>query len=263
VGPDERRLDWPDPVRATATGGFLSPWSEGPGMHGTTVVVTGATSGIGRAVATAFADADATVAVCGRDASAVGDLVNELESVGAGEATGLRTDVRDEFDVERLVETASRTGSPGIDVVVANAGVFHGTPGEDAIADVSYTAFDDAFRTNVRGVFATFKESLPHLNEGARLLVPTGSIARDAKPGYGEYAPSKAGAEAVARQFAADTEYVVGCVDPGKVDTELSGPGGRDPSDVAGLFEWAATECEAAVLDGDVVDLRAWKSATR
>jgi len=232
-------------------------------MHGTTAVVTGATSGIGRAVATAFAEADATVAICGRDATAVGDLASDLEAVGDGAVTGLRADVRDEFDVERLVETASRTGPAGIDVVVANAGVFHGSPGEAPIAETSYAAFDDEFRTNVRGAFATFRESLPHLNEGARLLLPTGSVARDAKPGLGGYAPSKAGAEGVVRQFAADTEYVAGCVDPGMVETELSGPGGRDPEEVAGLFAWAATECPAEDLDGAVVGLREWKQATR
>jgi NAD(P)-dependent dehydrogenase (short-subunit alcohol dehydrogenase family) len=232
-------------------------------MHGTTAVVTGATSGIGRAVATAFAEADATVAICGRDATAVGELATELEDAGDGAVTGLRADVRDEFDVERLVETASRTGPAGVDVVVANAGVFHGSPGEDSIAETSYAAFDDEFRTNVRGAFATFREALPHLNEGARLLLPTGSVARDAKPGLGGYAPSKAGAEAVVRQFAADTEYVAGCVDPGKVDTDLSGPGGRDPADVAGMFAWAATECPAEDLDGAIVGLREWKQATR
>jgi NAD(P)-dependent dehydrogenase (short-subunit alcohol dehydrogenase family) len=231
-------------------------------MDGKTVVVTGATSGIGRAVATAFAAADATVAVCGRDASAIDDLVEELEAAGDGAATGLRADVRDEFDVERLVEAASRVGD-GIDVVVANAGVYHADPGEEPIAESSYAAFDDEFRTNVRGVFATFKEALPHLNEGARLIVPTGSVARDAKPGLGGYAPSKAGAEAVARQFAADTEYVVGCVDPGKVETDLSGPGGRAPGDVAAMFAWAAADCDADALDGAVVGLADWKKATR
>jgi NAD(P)-dependent dehydrogenase (short-subunit alcohol dehydrogenase family) len=232
-------------------------------MNELTAVVTGATSGIGRAVAMAFAAADATVVVCGRDAAAVDELVVDLDDAGTGEATGLRADVRDEFDVERLLETASRTGPAGVDVVVANAGVFHGSPGEASIAETSYAAFDDEFRTNVRGVFATFREALAHLNEGARLLAPTGSVARDAKPGLGGYAPSKAGAEAVARQFAADTEYVVGCVDPGKVETDLSGPGGRSPADVADMFVWAATDCAAEDLDGAVVDLKSWKRATR
>jgi len=225
--------------------------------------VTGATSGIGRAVATAFAEADATVVVCGRDGTAVDDVTTDLDAAGAGDVAGLRADVRDEYDVERLLETASRAGRRGVDVVLANAGVFHATPGEAPIGEASYAAFDDELRTNVRGVFATFREALAHLNEDARLLVPTGSVARDAKPGLGAYAPSKAGAEAVARQFAADTEYVAGCVDPGMVDTDLSGPGGRDPDEVAGLFVWAATECPPEDLDGAIVGLREWKQATR
>lgn len=231
-------------------------------MQRTTAVVTGATSGIGRAVATAFAEADATVAVCGRDADALDVVVDQLADAGEGEVAGVRADVRDEFDVERFVETASRTGD-GIDVVVASAGVFHGDPGEASIAETAYSAFDDELRTNARGVFATFRESLAHLNEGARLLVPTGSIARDTKPGLGAYAPSKAAAEAIARQFAADTEYVVGMVDPGKVETDLAGPGGREPAEVAGLFEWAATECDPADIDGQVVGLKAYRQATQ
>jgi hypothetical protein len=47
------------------------------------------------------------------------------------------------------------------------------------------------------------------------------------------------------------------------VDTDLSGPGGRDPEDVAPMFVWAATDADSEEIDGDRVDLRAWKRATR
>ncbi|WP_439027168.1 SDR family NAD(P)-dependent oxidoreductase [Haloarchaeobius sp. DT45] len=230
-------------------------------MNDLTAVVTGASRGIGEAVAREFADQGSHVVVCARDSADVDAVADDIQAAG-GTATAVRADVRDEYDVERLMETASRVGG-GIDVVVASAGVYHGTPGETPIQDESYAGFDDHLRTNARGVFTTLREALPHLNEGARMLVPTGKIARDAKPGIGSYAVSKAAAEAVVRQFAADTEFVVGCVDPGQVATDLSGPAGRDPSDVAPLFAWAVTDCPAEDLSGAVVGLREWKSATR
>ena len=112
-------------------------------------------------------------------------------------------------------------------------------------------------------VYATISESIPHLNDGARVLVPTGSVASDGTAGYGSYAISKATAEAVVRGFAADTESVVGCLDPGIVATELTGGHGRDPETVAPMFVWAATEADPDVIDGTVVGLGEWKKATR
>lgn len=232
-------------------------------MDELTVLVTGGTRGIGRAVAEAFASEGSTVVVGARDGDAVEETVDELEESGAT-AAGVRTDVRDEFDVERLVETASRAGSNGgIDVVVAAAGVYHGEAGATPTDGESYSAFDDHWRINGRGVFATIREALPHLNEGARVLVPTGAVARKGNSGYGSYAISKATAEAVARGFAADTDFVVGCLDPGQVETRLSGGSGRDPDDVAGMFVWGATDAPADDLDGSVLGLREWKQATR
>ncbi|MHC3436988.1 SDR family oxidoreductase [Natrialbaceae archaeon A-gly3] len=229
-------------------------------MDGHTIVVTGGTGGIGRAVAEAFASEGATVVIGARDDAKVETVVSDLEC----DATGMRTDVRDEFDCERLMETASRFGdSGGIDVVVAAAGVYHGDPGETPLDGEPYSAFDDTVRTNARGVFTTVTEALPHLNEDARVLVPTGQVAREAKAGYGSYAVSKATAEAVVRGFSADTDYVVGCLEPGIVATSLTGEKGREPESIAGMFVWAATEADPDDVDGDVVGLGEWKRATR
>jgi NAD(P)-dependent dehydrogenase (short-subunit alcohol dehydrogenase family) len=161
------------------------------------------------------------------------------------------------------METASRRGEAGIDLVVACAGVYHGTPGETPADAESYAAFDDHVRTNGRGVFATVREAIPHLTDDARVIVPTGKVASDPQPGIGTYAVSKATAEAVVRQFAADTSVTVGCVDPGQVATDLAGPRGRDPAEVADLFLWAATDADPEELDGGVLGLREWKQATR
>ncbi|WP_336133364.1 SDR family NAD(P)-dependent oxidoreductase [Natronomonas amylolytica] len=229
-----------------------------------TAVVTGASRGVGEAVARLFADRGAHVVICARDQEHIAAVAEDIEAAG-GSATPMRADVRDEFDIERLMETASREGeAAGIDCVVANAGVYHGAPGETPLAEESYSAFDDTLRNNARGVFATIREAVPHLNEGARALVPSGGVAREAKPGFGAYAVSKAAAEAVARQFAVELEAVVGVLDLGQVETELTNYAqGREPEDVAPMFWWAASEAGADTVDGEVVDLREWKAATR
>ena len=258
-----------------------------------TVAITGATSGIGRAVAEAFVDEGAFVAVSGRDGAAVDRTVAALNGEGAasddgaaadaesdaaadtgdgsdgasdaerGTAWGDRVDVRDEFDLERFFERVAREAGP-VDVVFANAGVFHGAPGERPTTDVTYADYDDTMRTNARGVFATISEAVPHLADDARVLVPSGAVAAESKPGMGAYAVSKAAAEAVARGFAADLDATVGVVDPGLVATDLTGQErARDPESVAPLFVWAATEASPEDLNGGRIGLREWKSATR
>jgi len=230
-------------------------------MDGQTAVVTGASRGIGKAVARAFAEAEAHVVICARDSEAIEAVVEEIEGNG-GEATAVRADVRDEFDVERLMETAAEIGGE-IDYVVANAAVYHGETGSTPLTEESYAAFDDHMRTNARGAFTTIRESVPHLADNARVLVASGSVAREPYPGYGSYAVSKAAAEAIARGFGTDTECAVGVVDPGQVATELSGGQGHDPEDVAAQFRWAATEAPAELLDGEVLDRKQWRKETR
>ena len=229
-------------------------------MDDTTALVTGVSRGVGRAVARRFAEEGAHVVGCARSADALDDLAATADELD-GEITTQRADVRDEYDVKRLCEAAARVGE--IDCVVANAGVYHGSAGETPLAEESYAAFDDHLRTNARGVFATVREAVPHLAADARVLVPTGQVAREAQAGFGSYAVSKATAEALVRGFAAELDRPVGALDLGQVATDLAGGAGRDPDDVAGMFVWAATDLDGGDLDGDVLDLRAWRQATR
>lgn len=230
-------------------------------MNGT-VVVTGGSRGIGASVARGFAREGARVAVCSRDREAVEALVARIESHG-GVATALRADVRDEFDVERFMEAAARFGDAGIDVVVANAGVSHGDHESPPIHRESYAAYDDHLRTNARGVFATLREALPHMTPEGRVLVTTGAAASDPAPGDGSYGVSLAAREAVAMAFSAAIDRPVGCVDPGRVATDLDGAGradAHDPEDVAGQFVWAA-QVAPDILDGRVLTRREWQAS--
>lgn len=243
-----------------------------------TVVITGASRGLGAAAARAFAATGALVVACARDAEAMAAVAEDVrDEVGdrhaadgdegtgsageeAGEVVHLRGDVRDEYDMERLMERAARAGG-AIDVLVTNAAVRHGEPGSTALASESYAAFDDAVRTNGRGVYAAVREARPHLAADARVLVPSCRVARDPEAGAGAYAASKALAESLAHLFAAELDQAVGVVDPGGIATPLSGGRGRDPADVAPMLVWAATEAPADALDGAVLDRRDWRAA--
>jgi NAD(P)-dependent dehydrogenase (short-subunit alcohol dehydrogenase family) len=230
-------------------------------MNDTTVVVTGASRGIGRAVTERFGTAGAHVVCCARDRDAVDDVAATLREGGAS-VTAIRADVRDEFDVERLIQQAVREAGP-IDVVVANAGVYHGDAGETPLADESYSAFDDHLRTNARGVFVTIREAVPHLSEDPRVLVPVGPFGEQMPPGYGSYAVSKAASDAVARTFAAELDVPVGRLDPGKTATDLTGSDGHDPADAAEMCHWAVTDLAPDDLDGELLTRADWRRATR
>lgn len=226
-------------------------------MNDTTAVVTGASRGLGAAVARLFARTGAHVVICARDTEPLESTASEIREQG-GSVTAMRADVRDEFDIEHLMESASRDGA-GIDIVVANAGVYHGTPGETPLTTESYAAFDNHLRTNGRGVFTTIRESIPHLADDARVLVSSGLVGRNAMAGYGSYGVSKATAEAIARGFATELDQPVTIVDPGQVATDLTNSCGREPADVAPMFHWVATAATPADIDGTVVDYKTWQ----
>jgi len=231
-------------------------------MDDTTVVITGGTRGIGRAVADEFAAAGAQVVICGREKSRVDTTVDELNAAH-DRVSGIAADVCAVSDVQRLFEhAAKRVGT--VDVVVANAAINHGTPGEMPLDEESYEQFDQTMATNVRGVFTTIKEAVPQLAAEARVLIPSGSVARKAKEGMGSYAVSKAAAEALARGFSVDLDQPVCVVDPGLVATDLTGiEKARDAADIAPMYLWVASEADPTEIDGEIVDLRTWKQSTR
>ncbi|WP_254861652.1 SDR family NAD(P)-dependent oxidoreductase [Halovivax gelatinilyticus] len=228
-------------------------------MTDRTILLTGASGGIGSVVAEAFAGDGWRTVLCARSREALESTAQTVSAAG-GTPVVRPLDVRDEDEVfNALLETIPES----LDVLVPAAAVMPHAPGERPLQEEHYEDVRAVLDTNVYGLFAVIREALQFMRPDGRVLVPSGSVARDPKPGMGAYAPSKAAVEALARGFALDIDQSVGIVDPGFVATNLTHGKGRDPASVAELFRWAALECPAGDLDGNIVGLREWKQATR
>jgi NADP-dependent 3-hydroxy acid dehydrogenase YdfG len=191
----------------------------GDTLDGAGAVVTGASSGIGRATAHRLADAGASVAVAARREERLADLADEIRDAG-GEAVPVPTDVTDEDAVAALVTTAAeRFGS--LDVVVSNAGLSREGPVEE-LPTSDYRAMMDV---NVDGTFFLARAALPHLRESAGAFVVVGSFAgKYPRPDDPVYAATKwwtrGFAHSLAGHVGAD-DVAVTVVNPSEVRTQF------------------------------------------
>lgn len=201
-------------------------------LQGKVAVITGGNSGIGLAAARAFVRAGARVAIFGRNAKTVDAAVNEL---GPTSALGVVGDVTSAADVGRLVgATVQRFGR--IDALFANAGIAEFRPVE--AADVEH--IDRVFDTNVKGTLLTVQAALPHLNEGASIVLTTSIANERGFPATSVYAASKAAVRSLARTLSRELlprGVRVNAVSPGPVDTPIFERLGLPASDVSGVKE--------------------------
>ncbi|HZR72640.1 SDR family oxidoreductase [Bradyrhizobium sp.] len=191
-------------------------------LTGKVAIVTGASSGIGRAVARLFAEEGAQVVVGARRAAELDRLVAEIE-VSGGKAAALAGDVRDEAYARALVGLAETTFG-GLDIAFNNAG----TLGEmGPTTEVSVAAFTEAIATNLTAAFLGAKYQLPAmLRRGAGSLIFTSSIAGHTVgfPGVASYSASKSGLIGLTQSLAAEfgpKHIRVNAILPGAVDTPL------------------------------------------
>ena len=180
-------------------------------------IVTGATSGIGRATAERMGAEGGKVLVVGRDEGRGHEVANHINSNG-GEARFADIDVADANAVEIAVNQAL-TAWGRVDVLVNNAAMMTFTP----IVDLSVEEWDQVQAVNLRAVFLFCKFSIPHMNGGA--IVNVSSVhAFQTTANVIPYAASKGGMEAFTRGVALeyDIEKVrINCVAPGAVDTPM------------------------------------------
>jgi NADP-dependent 3-hydroxy acid dehydrogenase YdfG len=227
-----------------------------PELSGRTAVVTGASSGIGAATATALAAAGARVALLARRADRTAKLAADTGGLAVS------ADVTDPTSLAAAA-AAVRAGLGPVDLAVANAGVMLGAP----FATADPAEWQSMIDTNVTGLLATARTFLPDLLAAAEAgrpadLVLVGSIAsRQQYPGYAVYSATKAAVLAVARglrQEHGPRGLRVRLVEPGLTASEL----GDEMSDAAAreyLAEFRRTL--TPVPASDLADVIAWTAA--
>jgi 3-oxoacyl-[acyl-carrier protein] reductase len=190
-------------------------------LEGKTAIVTGASRGIGRAVALRLAQDGCAVAVNyasrAADAQAV---VQQIEAAG-GRAIALEGDVAQAADCARLFE-ATEKAFGGVDIVINNAGVIQ--PGTTMLADTDDALYERIFSINTRGTFNMLRLAATRMRQGGRIVNFSTSVIGMALPGYAIYAGSKAAVETFTNIFAKELRgkgITVNAVAPGPTATEL------------------------------------------
>ena len=182
-------------------------------------IVTGASRGIGQAIAQRLAtDGFAVVVNYAGSAAAAQETVETIRAAG-GTAVAVRADVGSADDVRELFAAARREFGR-VDVVVANGGVMRTAP----IASMSPDDFDSMIAINLRGTFLAMAEAAKHLERGGRFVALSSSVIAKHTPGYGPYIASKAGVEGLVQVFAQEMrgrDISVNAVAPGPVATGL------------------------------------------
>jgi NAD(P)-dependent dehydrogenase (short-subunit alcohol dehydrogenase family) len=188
-------------------------------LGGKVAVITGASQGLGRALALAFAREGARVVINSRSEGSIRPVAETAEDMGA-EVLALVADVSREADVERLVGAAAeRFGH--VDVLVNNAGVLGPRVAIEKYPEDEWRRVIDA---NLTGLFLVTKAAIPHMPEGASIVNVVSGVSVEGRAGWGAYSVSKFGVEGLTQILAAELEergIRANAVDPGGMRTEM------------------------------------------
>lgn len=184
------------------------------------VLISGGSSGIGKAAARRFLEEGSRVHFCGIDPQEVAETLRELSPLGPVDAT--TCDVAEESDVERLMSEAERTLGP-IDVLLNNAGIAH----KDAFLDMDVAEWDRTLRVNLRGMFLVAQAVARRMvARGAGVIVNMASTnALGGEENFAHYNASKGGVLQLTRTMAVELGrhgIRVNCLCPGFIRTPLN-----------------------------------------
>ncbi|TPJ37801.1 SDR family oxidoreductase [Mesorhizobium sp. B2-5-13] len=230
-------------------------------------IVTGASKGIGAAIARRLArDGIAVVVNYARGQAEAEALVRAIEADG-GKAIAVQADIADPAGIASLFDAGEKAFG-GIDILINNAGIMKLSP----IAQADDPFFDTQVAINLGGVFRGMREGAKRLRDGGRIVNFSSSVVGLYQPGYGVYAATKAAVEAMTHILAKELGargITVNAVAPGPVETALFTDGksaaqieatakmiplGRlgQPDDIAGVVSFLAGP-DSGWINGQII----------
>ncbi len=230
-------------------------------LAGKTAIVTGGSSGIGKAIALRFADEGARVVIAARRHALCEQVCGQIRDRG-GDARAVPTDITDETQVEKLfAETVKQLGR--LDILVNNAGI----GGGGRVADTETQDFDRVIATNLRGTFLCARAGFRQMmNNGGGVIINLSSVAGvDAWAGTGTYSASKYGIMGLTKALADEGrpyQIKASAVCPGSVADSLVDASPEEilrserisPFDIAETCIYLATLGPHAVVHQIIVD---------
>ncbi|HTD07208.1 SDR family oxidoreductase [Undibacterium sp.] len=188
---------------------------------GKVAIVTGASRGIGAAIAQRLAADGMAVVINYAYSNKEADALAARIAANGGKAVAVKADVADPAAVAQLFDAAEAAFGK-VDVLINNAGVM--PAGLPALADTDDAAFDSIFNINVKGSFNTMRQAAKRLQSGGRIVNFSTSVSGLALPGYSVYAASKSAIETMTNIFAKELrgrQINVNAIAPGPTATDL------------------------------------------
>lgn len=193
--------------------------TEQPSLKGRRAVITGGTTGIGRAIAVLLASYGVRVFVCGRDEEYLKDALERIREVGEG--SGIALDLTQEQSIDRFFNEADKWLG-GIDIAVINAAIPANALGETSEKDTRYQV-----ETDFTAYLISTQEALKRMKAGADIIIIGSMSAVSRKAGNSIYVAAKAGVQGFAeslREELSEQDIKVGLIEPGFTGADFQYP---------------------------------------